>query len=161
MQNDSCTDLLPILDTVEDNNINLNYQNFTIELIHDKVADFYQQNCTVVLKQVSYFDKDITMLIWGKTCPHCLVFPHPLRYLIFSLQTTSNLMEMYGVYSNFSDIVSILQDKVVTAFPATNETSECTAVQLSQRSIESTVDSCTNTSSILSTIIKSIGKFGN
>ena len=74
-------------------------------------------------------------------------------------QTTSNLMEMYGVYSNFSDIVSTLQNKVIAAFPEINGTSECTAVELSQRSIESTVDSCTNTSSILTSFIKALGEF--
>ena len=62
------------------------------------------------------------------------------------------------MYSNFSKLARLLEQEVLTAFPEINATNDCTAMQLSQRTIESTVDSCTNTSSILTTIIDSLGK---
>ena len=53
IRNDTCDEMYPILDTVEDNSLSLTKQNFTMELIHDKVEDIHRQNCTVVLTQVS------------------------------------------------------------------------------------------------------------
>ena len=53
IRNDTCDEMYPILDTVKDNSLSLTKQNFTMELIHDKVEDIHKQNCTVVLTQVS------------------------------------------------------------------------------------------------------------
>ena len=53
LRNETCKELFPIQNSIEDNSAFLRKQNFTIDLISDMVGQLYQQNCTVVLSQVS------------------------------------------------------------------------------------------------------------